>query len=136
MSLIRKFCLSLCSDDYSFASISFLETRLCFDDLETFLENIRREQKFYSLPISDKNRFDVSRTKALRRELVWGGGGGGGGKHACFYTSEYIKTTRDKIKTKQMDLIKTRNINKNANHTIFYIQGYKNRRYVRKHARG
>ena len=30
---------------------------------------------------------------------------GVGGKHACFYTSEYIKTTRDKIKTNQMDLI-------------------------------
>ena len=30
-------------------------------------------------------------------------------KHACFYRSEYIKITRDKIKTNQMDLIKTRN---------------------------
>ncbi len=40
------------------------------------------------------------------------------------YTSEYIKTTRDKIKTNQMDLIKLKQgINKNANHTIFYIQG-------------
>ena len=42
------------------------------------------------------------RTKALRRELVCvcvcGGGGGGRGKHACFYTSEYIKTTREKVK--------------------------------------
>ncbi len=47
------------------------------------------------------------RAKALHRELVWGRGGWG--KHACFYTSEYIKTTRDKIKTNQMDLIKTRN---------------------------
>ena len=47
------------------------------------------------------------RAKALRRKLVWGGGGRG--KHACLYTSEYIKTTRDKIKTNQMDLIKTRN---------------------------
>ena len=27
-----------------------------------------------------------------------GGGGGGWGKHACFFTSEYIKTTRGKIK--------------------------------------
>ncbi len=35
---------------------------------------------------------------------------GGRGKHACFYTSEYIKTTRDKIKTNEMDLIKIRNI--------------------------
>ena len=33
-------------------------------------------------------------------ELVWGFGE----KHACFYTSEYIKITRDKIKTNQMDL--------------------------------
>ncbi len=51
-----------------------------------------------------------------------GGGGGCQGKYACFYTSEYIKTTRDKIKNNQMDLIK-QGINKNANATIFYIQG-------------
>jgi hypothetical protein len=31
-------------------------------------------------------------------------------------TSEYIKTSHDKIKTNQMDLIKTRNKQKNANH--------------------
>ncbi len=31
-----------------------------------------------------------------------GGGEEGRGKHACFYTSEYIKTTRDKIKN-QLD---------------------------------
>ena len=50
--------------------------------------------------------------------MGWGGGGRGGGggeKHACFY-----KTTREKIKTNQMDL-KRRN-KQNANHTIFYIQ--------------
>ena len=40
---------------------------------------------------------------------------GGQGKHACFYTSEYIRTTHDKIKTNKMDLIKQA-INKNANH--------------------
>ncbi len=54
--------------------------------------------------LGDKNRFDVS-SKGPSSELVWGGRG----KHTCFYTSEYIKTTRDKIKTNQMDLIKTRN---------------------------
>ena len=30
---------------------------------------------------------------------------GGRGKHTCFYTSEYSKTTRDKIKTNQMVLV-------------------------------
>ena len=34
-----------------------------------------------------------------------GGGGRGRGKHACFYTSEYSKRTRDKIKTNQMVLV-------------------------------
>ena len=54
--------------------------------------------------LSDTNRFDVSSKGPLSEISV-----GGRGKHACFYTSEYIKTTRDKIKTNQMDLIKTRN---------------------------
>ena len=54
---------------------------------------------------SNKNRFDIS-SKGPLSGISWGGGQG---KHACFYTSEYIKTTRDKIKTNQMDLIKTRN---------------------------
>ena len=54
--------------------------------------------------LGDKNRFDVSSKGPLSGISV-----GGRGKHACFYTSEYIKTTRDKIKTNQMDLIKTRN---------------------------
>ena len=66
--------------------------------------SVRREQKFYSLPISDKNRFDVSSKGPSSGISV-----GGRGKHACFYTRGYIKTTRDKIKTNQMDLIKTRN---------------------------
>ena len=65
---------------------------------------IRRQQKFYSLPISDTNRFYVSSEGPSSGISV-----GGRVKHACFYTSEYIKTTRDKIKTNQMDLIKTRN---------------------------
>ncbi len=39
----------------------------------------------------------------------WGISVGGRGKNACFYTNEYINTTRDKIKTNQMDLIKERN---------------------------
>ncbi len=52
----------------------------------------------------DKNRFDVSSKGPSSGIRV-----GGRGKHECFYTSEYIKTTRDKIKTNQMDLIKTRN---------------------------
>ena len=58
--------------------------------------------------LGDKNRFDVS-NKGPSWGISVGGGGGGRGKHACFYISEYIKTTRDKIKTNQMDLIKTRN---------------------------
>ncbi len=52
--------------------------------------------------LSDTNRFDVS-SKGPSSEINVGGGGRG--KHACFYTSKYIKTTRDN----QMDLIKTRN---------------------------
>ena len=55
--------------------------------------------------ISDKNRFDISSKGPLLGISVVGGRG----KHACFCTSEYIKTTRDKIKTNEMDLIKTRN---------------------------
>ena len=55
--------------------------------------------------LGDKNRFDVSSKGPSSGISV----GGGRGKHACFYTSEYIKTTRDKIKTNQMDLIKTGN---------------------------
>ena len=59
--------------------------------------------------LNDTNR-STFRAKALRRELVCGGGGGGGrGKHACFYAIDYTKTTPDKIKTNQIDLIKTRN---------------------------
>ncbi len=54
--------------------------------------------------LGDKNRFDVSSEGPSSGISV-----GGRGKHACFYISEYIKTTRDKIKTNQMDLIKTRN---------------------------
>ncbi len=54
--------------------------------------------------LGDKNRFDV-----LSKGPSSGISVGGWGKHACFYTSEYIKTTRDKIKTNQMDLMKTRN---------------------------
>ncbi len=56
--------------------------------------------------LSDANRFDVSSKGPSSGISV-----GGRGKHACFYTSEYIKTTRDKIKINQMhmDLIKTRN---------------------------
>ncbi len=62
----------------------------------------------YSDP--DLSIYNKTRAKALRWELVWGGSRG---KHACFCISEYIKppikTTRDKIKTNQMDLMKTRN---------------------------
>ncbi len=54
--------------------------------------------------LGDKNRFDVSSKGPSSGISV-----GGRGKHACFYISEYIKTTRDKMKTNQMDLIKTRN---------------------------
>ena len=54
--------------------------------------------------LGDKNRFDVSSKGPSSGISV-----GGRGKHACFYTSEYIKTARDKINTNQMDLIKTRN---------------------------
>ncbi len=54
--------------------------------------------------LGDKNRFDVSSKGPSSGISV-----GGRGKYACFYISEYIKTTRDKIKTNQMDLIKTRN---------------------------
>ncbi len=54
--------------------------------------------------LGDKNRFDVSSKGPSSGISV-----GGRRKHACFYTSEYIKTTCDKIKTNQMDLIKTRN---------------------------
>ncbi len=54
--------------------------------------------------LSDTNRFDVSSKGPSSGISV-----GGREKHACFYTSEYIKTTRDKIKTNQMDLIETRN---------------------------
>ncbi len=57
--------------------------------------NIRRQQKFYSLP---KRYKQIQCFEALSPELVWGGQE----KQACFYTSEYIKTTRDKIK-KQSD---------------------------------
>ena len=52
--------------------------------------------------LSDKNRFDSS-SKGPSSGISVGRGGGGGS------TSEYIETTRDKIKTNQMDLIKTRN---------------------------
>ena len=78
--------------------------------------------------LGDKNRFDVSSKGPLSGISV-----GGRGKHACFYTSEYIKTTRDKIKTNQMDLIKTRNIKMQI--ILYFIYRVKNRRYVRKHAR-
>ncbi len=54
--------------------------------------------------LGDKNRFDISSKGPSLGTSV-----GGRGKHACFYTMEYIKTTRDKIKTNQMDLIKTQN---------------------------
>ncbi len=54
--------------------------------------------------LGDKNRFDVSSKGPSSGISVRGRG-----KHACFYISEYIKTTRDKIKTNQMGLIKTRN---------------------------
>ncbi len=54
--------------------------------------------------LNDTNRFDVSSKGPSSGISVEGWG-----KHACFYTNEYIKTTRDKIKTNQMDLIKTRN---------------------------
>ncbi len=54
--------------------------------------------------LSNINRFDVSSKDPSSGITVRGRG-----KHACFYTSEYIKTTRDKIETNQMDLIKTRN---------------------------
>ena len=49
-------------------------------------------------------RFDVSSKGPSSGISV-----GGRVKHTCFYTSEYIKTTCDKIKSNQMDLIKTRN---------------------------
>ena len=39
------------------------------------------------------NKISTFRAKALRLELVEGDGE----KNVCFYTSEYIKTTRDKI---------------------------------------
>ena len=48
---------------------------------------------------------------------------GGRGKHACFYTSEYIKTTRDKIKTNQMDLIKTTNKLVSRRHWVTLNEG-------------
>ena len=54
--------------------------------------------------LGDKNRFNVSSKGPSSGISV-----GGRGKHECFYTSEYIKTTHDKIKTNQMDFIKTRN---------------------------
>ncbi len=44
--------------------------------------------------LNDTNRFDVSSKGPSSGISV-----GGRGKHACFYTGEYIKTTRDKIKT-------------------------------------
>ncbi len=59
--------------------------------------------------LGDKNRFDVSSKGPSSGISVGGGGGGVGESTRGFYTSEYIKTTRDKIKTNQMDLIKTRN---------------------------
>ncbi len=68
---------------------------------------INKQQKFYSLPK--------------------GGGGGGGGEHVCFYASEYIKTTRDKIKTNQMDLTKTRNKQK-MQIILYFIYKVQNRR--------
>ena len=53
--------------------------------------------------LSNTNRFDISSEgpSSGTSVCVGGGGGGGRGKYACFYTSEYIKTTRDKIKTNQ-----------------------------------
>ncbi len=44
--------------------------------------------------LSDTNRFDVSNKGPSSGISV-----GGRGKHACFYTSGYIKTTRDNIMT-------------------------------------
>ena len=72
--------------------------------LVTSWEHISESSKSSTHYLSHTNRFNVS-SKALRRELVWGGRG----KHACFYTSEYIKTTRGKVKNNQMDLINTMN---------------------------
>ncbi len=60
--------------------------------------------KFHSLPKRYNKIRRFERAKAVRRELGGGGGGVVDEIHACFYTSEYIKTTRDKIKTNQMDL--------------------------------
>ncbi len=68
------------------------------------IQGISEASKSSTHYLGDKNRFDVS-SKGLSSGISVGGRG----KHACFYISEYIKTTRDKIKTNQMDLIKTRN---------------------------
>ena len=50
-------------------------------------------------------KISTFRAKALCPELIEGVGE----KHVCFYTSECIKTTRDKISTNQMDLMIIRN---------------------------
>ena len=83
--------------------MTLLENIACFHCMD-YSTYVRRGGKSSTHYLGDKNRFDVSSKGPLSGISV-----GGWGKHACFYTSEYIKTTRDKIKTNQMDLIKPRN---------------------------
>ena len=72
--------------------------------IENALCKASKSSKSSTHYLSDTNRFDV-----------WSKGPSSGisvrdrRKHACFYTSEYIKATLDEMKTNQMDLIKTKN---------------------------
>ena len=99
--IILKLCLKICCQTNLVANLK--EDSPAAQWVMVQLSNIRRSKSSTHYP-SDKNRFDVSSKGPSSGISV-----GGRGKHACFYTSEYIKTTRDKIKTNQMDLIKTRN---------------------------
>ncbi len=79
--------------------------RACFACMDSRAPcHINESNKSSSHYLSDKNRLNVSSKGPLSGISV-----GGWRKHTCFYTSEYIKTACDKIKTNQMDLIKTRN---------------------------
>ena len=54
-------------------------------------KKINKQQRFYSLPKPYKQirRFEQSPSSEISA--------GGRGKHACFYASKYLKTTRNKI---------------------------------------
>ncbi len=65
--------------------------------------SVNKQQKFYSLPKRYKHPSSKDPSSGISV--------GGRVKHACFYTSEYFKTTRDKKKPIRRILSK-RGINK------------------------